>query len=100
MSPPVGNNQQFVELVAADTITWYRKGMLTRLYRLPGAAAMGVEWTSGFGGSIRTDRRPCRGGTPVRPFSFLSPSPATVVGLFYRSRRRLWPAPRRHARHH
>ncbi|CCX14373.1 Similar to Lactose permease; acc. no. P07921 [Pyronema omphalodes CBS 100304] len=46
------NTHRFVDLVAADHTPWYRKPNLTRLYIFLIPAAMGVEWTSGFDGSI------------------------------------------------
>jgi hypothetical protein len=46
------SHQRFVELVTADKTPWYRKKNLTRLYMFLAPAAMGVEWTSGFDGSI------------------------------------------------
>jgi hypothetical protein len=46
------DTHRFVDLVAADHTPWYRKPNLTRLYIFLIPAAMGVEWTSGFDGSI------------------------------------------------
>ncbi|KAI5805156.1 MFS transporter [Geopyxis carbonaria] len=43
---------RFADLVAADATPWYRKPNLARLYLFLVPAAMGVEWTSGFDGSI------------------------------------------------
>jgi hypothetical protein len=54
-STPTGSsthNHRFVELVTADKTPWYRKKNLMRLYMFLAPAAMGVEWTSGFDGSI------------------------------------------------
>lgn len=52
MSPTGAANPKFIDLVKNDVTPWYRKPNLRRLYLFLVPAAMGVEWTSGFDGSI------------------------------------------------
>lgn len=53
MAPALGGNtQRLAELVRADPRAWYQKRNLRTLYLFLVPAAMGVEWTSGFDGSI------------------------------------------------
>jgi len=53
MAPTLGsNNGVFAALVRADPKAWYQKPNLRTLYLCLIPAAMGVEWTSGFDGSI------------------------------------------------
>lgn len=54
MSPAGGESsgQRFYDLVRDDPLYWYQKPNLRSLYLFLVPAAMGVEWTSGFDGSI------------------------------------------------
>ncbi|KAL0638277.1 hypothetical protein Q9L58_002734 [Maublancomyces gigas] len=52
MSPTGAGNPKFIDLVKDDVTPWYQKPNLRRLYLFLVPAAMGVEWTSGFDGSI------------------------------------------------
>lgn len=52
MSPTGTANPRFIDLVKDDVTPWYKKPNLRRLYLFLVPAAMGVEWTSGFDGSI------------------------------------------------
>ncbi|KAI5840770.1 MFS transporter [Morchella snyderi] len=52
MSPPATVNAKFIDLVKNDHTPWYKKPNLRSLYMFLVPAAMGVEWTSGFDGSI------------------------------------------------
>lgn len=52
MSPTGAANPRFIDLVKDDITPWYKKPNLRRLYLFLVPAAMGVEWTSGFDGSI------------------------------------------------
>lgn len=52
MSPTGTVNPKFIDLVKDDVTPWYKKPNLRRLYLFLVPAAMGVEWTSGFDGSI------------------------------------------------
>ncbi|KAH8835117.1 hexose transporter [Flagelloscypha sp. PMI_526] len=46
------SNSRVAELAANDPIPWYRKRNLRTLYFIMFPAAIGVEWASGFDGSI------------------------------------------------
>lgn len=52
MSPTGAANPKFIDLIKDDVTPWYKKPNLRRLYLSLVPAAMGVEWTSGFDGSI------------------------------------------------
>lgn len=52
MSPTASGNLKFIDLIKDDVTPWYKKPNLRRLYLFLVPAAMGVEWTSGFDGSI------------------------------------------------
>ena len=53
MAPTIGSSSGvFAELARAEPKAWYQKPNLRTLYLCLIPAAMGVEWTSGFDGSI------------------------------------------------
>ncbi|KAL7276969.1 hypothetical protein RUND412_000006 [Rhizina undulata] len=52
MSPGTSDSQRYIDLLKDDHTPWYKKRNLRTLYFFLVPAAMGVEWTSGFDGSI------------------------------------------------